>query len=574
MEAFAGSDGPAEWRNIQDVVRTSFKALHEVVKHQAEAIRRLEGQLESKASKHEMEMQLSQKASSVELAHALQDVHAGLQTALGQKANLGDMARGFEEQGRLITSKLSAQDVGAMLDAKVCRADIQHVLDGRMLSPADVEGIYRENHRLGSEVKQLEACVCQMQEQLRAKADSEAVAMLNASLSNKVNVGHYEPALEGKASKQGLDAVAARQTRVAEAHEQLARTVDRLLAAQAEKVDRAVLENELQRKADCCAMEEYVLDRNRDCAGAAHKELRAEAEHWGLALGATQTQLSAAQGELDEAVRRVLAVEQEAARASHRLEQVADRAELLELLADKASLWDLQELQGTACTQEEHRAALQHKASLEQLERLQEQLTALQQQAEMLGESSQQHQQALAHRPTAQQMEELHQTLSSEIHLKANQLQLSDFVHEQSYLNQSVINELVVGRWIWNSHHCKAGGAVPWNVQVVNTRAGSYTWKKDSTKIVAVQAGLYEVCWGFFTRSRPSVQLLLNGEPCLVSSGNLHTHGTRASGVKHPAGNVTGHTVIDFLALPAKAKVSIHFNGESPTEGFLSLRKL
>ena len=35
-------DGLNEWRNIQDIVRNTFKALHELVKAQGEAIRNLE----------------------------------------------------------------------------------------------------------------------------------------------------------------------------------------------------------------------------------------------------------------------------------------------------------------------------------------------------------------------------------------------------------------------------------------------------------------------------------------------------------------------------------------------------
>ena len=42
----------------------------------------------------------------------------------------------------------------------------------------------------------------------------------------------------------------------------------------------------------------------------------------------------------------------------------------------------------------------------------------------------------------------------------------------------------------------------------------------------------------------------------------------------HTAGNVTGLTLLDFLALPPKAKVSLTFQGEDGGEGFLSLRKM
>lgn len=44
--------------------------------------------------------------------------------------------------------------------------------------------------------------------------------------------------------------------------------------------------------------------------------------------------------------------------------------------------------------------------------------------------------------------------------------------------------------------------------------------------------------------------------------------------LQHSAGNVTGLTAIDFIALPARARVSISFDGEKPAEGFFCLRKL
>lgn len=43
---------------------------------------------------------------------------------------------------------------------------------------------------------------------------------------------------------------------------------------------------------------------------------------------------------------------------------------------------------------------------------------------------------------------------------------------------------------------------------------------------------------------------------------------------KHSAGNVTGLTLLDFIALPARARLSLTFQGEAHGEGFFCLRKL
>lgn len=43
---------------------------------------------------------------------------------------------------------------------------------------------------------------------------------------------------------------------------------------------------------------------------------------------------------------------------------------------------------------------------------------------------------------------------------------------------------------------------------------------------------------------------------------------------KHSAGNVTGLTLNEFVAMPARARISVAYEGESAGEGFLCLRKL
>ena len=53
-----------------------------------------------------------------------------------------------------------------------------------------------------------------------------------------------------------------------------------------------------------------------------------------------------------------------------------------------------------------------------------------------------------------------------------------------------------------------------------------------------------------------------------------HSSGRLAAVGPHPAGNVTGLTLIDYLALPPKARISCSYQGEEGGEGFLGLRKM
>jgi hypothetical protein len=80
---------------------------------------------------------------------------------------------------------------------------------------------------------------------------------------------------------------------------------------------------------------------------------------------------------------------------------------------------------------------------------------------------------------------------------------------------------------------------------------------------------------------------LVNGETILsaVNSSSYVIHhsagkfkggaATVAAGSGKTAGcNLTGLTLIDFIALPAKARISISYSGEPGAEGFFGLRKL
>jgi hypothetical protein len=59
------------------------------------------------------------------------------------------------------------------------------------------------------------------------------------------------------------------------------------------------------------------------------------------------------------------------------------------------------------------------------------------------------------------------------------------------------------------------------------------------------------------------------------SSYVIHHSSGKLKGVgKHSSGNITGLSLIDFIALPARARITISYSGEPCAEGFMGLRKL
>lgn len=66
--------GISEWRNIQDVVRVTFKAFHDVLRQQGDSIKAIERTLDTKAGRAEVSVALQQKANASEVAARLAEV--------------------------------------------------------------------------------------------------------------------------------------------------------------------------------------------------------------------------------------------------------------------------------------------------------------------------------------------------------------------------------------------------------------------------------------------------------------------------------------------------------------------
>lgn len=180
--------------------------------------------------------------------------------------------------------------------------------------------------------------------------------------------------------------------------------------------------------------------------------------------------------------------------------------------------------------------------------------------------------------------------VSEELHSRVPIKDFRDALSEQSTINEALCAENCVARWLWKSGELINGYAVPWEVQSVNTCPENFLWQEDKTAILTVAPGLYEVSFGFYSHGKkPTVQLLINGETILsaVNSSSYVIHhssgkfkgssGAVASGLSGKQignSNMTGLTLVDFVALPSKARVSISYSGEPGAEGFFGLRKL
>lgn len=78
VKQVSGLQGLNEWRNIQDIVRVTFKAFHDVLKAQGDAIKTLERVMDTKANRNEVASALAAKASAADLSGRMHDLESML----------------------------------------------------------------------------------------------------------------------------------------------------------------------------------------------------------------------------------------------------------------------------------------------------------------------------------------------------------------------------------------------------------------------------------------------------------------------------------------------------------------
>ena len=133
-----------------------------------------------------------------------------------------------------------------------------------------------------------------------------------------------------------------------------------------------------------------------------------------------------------------------------------------------------------------------------------------------------------------------------------------------------------MGRWVWKSGEL-LGQLVPWEVQAINTCPDNFLWEKNRAAIILSAPGLYQLSFGFYSKKTPAVQIFVNNEivMTLVKDQNGKVDGSNSGATnmiskvgKHSAGNIVGLTLNEFVALPARARITLSFECDNVGEGF------
>ena len=175
-----------------------------------------------------------------------------------------------------------------------------------------------------------------------------------------------------------------------------------------------------------------------------------------------------------------------------------------------------------------------------------------------------------------------------------NKSSLADFNHamnNQNNINTYLAKENSVGKWIWESGKVCKGYAVPWEVQVINTMPENIIWEKDDFIIMIKKKGIYLLSLGFFVRSKPIIQVIINGESVLsqvnsnafiVRQDNNNEYNKNNFGISKDIENdeenedtsVTGVSMNEFLCLKAMSKIVISYSGSQCVKGMMSIKQI
>lgn len=547
--------------------------------------------LSTKANISELKQLSTEKANQNEINEFL-DIHTKdileIKNALTKKANTIEVVKELQK-------KASITDVQQALETKANVNDVQEALKHKANKQSVISALSKK-----ISASDLEATLTQQKsdlhndfsQQIASKADSDQISVLQNELTNLQSTAqNLKNQLEQKVSTSNLQSLLTQKANRDELISQIDTQTSRLTASFKSNIDESVqrIQTDLdiiQKKIDTKADEsnlKRVVQLIKEIRTQVEQKANLEHVREALQTKASQNHFNQLKEEITNFVNRTEFEDKLNETKNSTINELNDH--INEKLTDKVSISDLESLKkdlGTRATKEAVGAALKKKLNINDLNSLIEQYTDIENikkdivlkanikdVMDLLGEKADSSEIELFKQVQVQNRELLDQ--------KVNVDQYSQALQDQALINEALLSQNNMGRWIWKNGKLKSGYGVPWNVQVINTSPENYLWEKDRVNIITVQPGLYEIAFGFYGKKTPTIQLHVNGEPILSTgvegTGNV-VYNQASKKLRQKAGAITGLTHIDFLALPEKARIAISYAGEQKGEGFLSLRKL
>jgi hypothetical protein len=120
-----------------------------------------------------------------------------------------------------------------------------------------------------------------------------------------------------------------------------------------------------------------------------------------------------------------------------------------------------------------------------------------------------------------------------------------------------------------HSGECNKGYYIPWEEQRTNTCPEIFIWDKGCDCVIVVDKGIYVIKVALFgCGDNAMFQVLVNGEGVINGNDNVKRKG------KGIGDGVSGCSVVEFLNLEGKSRVSVSYNGNCNVKGFMSLQKI
>lgn len=121
------------------------------------------------------------------------------------------------------------------------------------------------------------------------------------------------------------------------------------------------------------------------------------------------------------------------------------------------------------------------------------------------------------------EIEKLENSFDEKLFLLASDINSCKALYQQS-LRQPYGG--ACGQWIWNSETLQYDSSIPWNLETYNTDGHNFQWEMNGSQIRVQQEGIYEISFAFFTKVKPTIKLMINGETVMsaINSSSYVVH--------------------------------------------------